>query len=198
MPEPTLKNIILPLILVIGGYFLGSLLPAELFFRIFKKKLPLEMGEKPSTFAVLRRIGFFPALLCMIFDIGKGFLPAFLALKLNVNLLWLPLIAIAPVVGHNWPFLRWNMGGWGLAAATGALFGLGCWLSFVGLAGIPFAFIFPKKRGVAIGAVAFPLILIMMIIFHKPWEVLVAAVAVAVVAVIRRLTGERKEKAGNG
>jgi hypothetical protein len=63
----------------------------------------------------------------------------------------------------------------------------------VGLAGIPFAFIFPKKRGVAIGAVAFPLILMMMIIFHKPWEVVVAAIAVMVVAVFRRLTGEKKE-----
>lgn len=192
MSELTLKYIFLPLILVIAGYFLGSLLPAELMFRIFKKKAPLELGEKPSTFAVLRRIGFIQALICLIYDMGKGFLPVFLALKLNVNYLWLPVIAIAPVAGHNWPFLRWNKGGWGLAAATGALLGLGCWVSFVGLAGVPFAFIFKKKRGVGIALVAFPLILIMFVVFHKPWEVFVAAIVVMAVTVLRRLTGEKK------
>lgn len=182
----------LPLILTIGGYFLGSVLPAELFFKLYKNKSPLELGEKPSTFATLRHIGFWQALVCMIYDMGKGFLPVFLALKLGVNLYWLPVIAAAPVAGHNWPFLRWDKGGWGLAAASGALIGLGCWLTFVGVLGIPFIFLFPKRRGVAFGLVAFPLILAMFVVYHKPWEVFAAALFVMIVALIRRMTGEKK------
>lgn len=194
MSVPILKNLVFPLILTVGGYFLGTLLPGNLFFRVFKKKTPLELGEKPGTFAVLRHVGFFPALLCLIYDVGKGFLPAFLALELGVDLLWLPLIAIAPVAGHNWPFLRWHDGGWGLAAVGGALLALGGWPTLLGLAGIPFIFIFPKKRGVGFSAVAFPLILAMMFVLHKPWQVIAAAVAVMVIAILRRLTGEKKRQ----
>jgi acyl-phosphate glycerol 3-phosphate acyltransferase len=195
MTQPIWVNLILPIILVVGGYLLGGILPAEWYFKRFKKHSAVELGEKPGTFAVLRHIGLFPAILCLLYDIGKGFIPAFLALKLNVNLYWLPAISLAPVVGHNWPFLRWKKGGWGLAAATGALLALGCWLSFIGLAGIPFAFIFKKKRGVGIGLVAFPLILIMLIVFHKPWEVVLSAILVMALTIFRRLTGEKKQKA---
>jgi glycerol-3-phosphate acyltransferase PlsY len=193
MPGNSYKNMILPLILVVCGYLLGSLLPANLFFRIYKKKFPLELGEKPSTFAVLRHIGFLPALCCLIYDMGKGFLPVFLALEWHVPLLWLPLIAIAPVAGHNWPFLRWNQGGWGLAAAGGALLALGGLPALAGLVGIPFIFIFPNKRGVGFCTVMFPVVLGMMILTHKPWQVISAAVAVMVLAIIRRLTGEKKQ-----
>jgi len=35
------------------------------------------MSEKPGTFAVLRRVGVVQALLCLIYDIGKGLLPVF-------------------------------------------------------------------------------------------------------------------------
>lgn len=194
MAAQILKIFFLPPVLVVGGYFIGALLPGNLFFRVFKQKTPLELGEKPGTYAVLRHVGFFPALLCLIYDAGKGFLPAFLALELGVDLLWLPLIAIAPIAGHNWPFLRWHDGGWGLAAVGGALLALGGWPTFIGLAGIPFIFLFPKKRGVGFSAVAFPLILAMMIVFHKPWQVIAAAVAVMAVAILRRLTGEKKQK----
>ena len=104
-----------PLFLVIGGYLLGGVMPAELAFRLKYGKRAYETGEKPGTFSVFRKIGFFPALLVLIFDAGKGFLPVWLAFQWNVNLNWLPLIAAAPAAGHSWPFLRWKYGGWALA-----------------------------------------------------------------------------------
>ncbi len=185
---------LLPLGLIIAGYFLGSLLPADAFFRLFKRKTPQELGEKPGTFAVLKQVGIIPAILCLAYDGAKGFLPAFFALQWDVNLLWLPFIALAPVIGHNWPFLRWDKGGWGLAAIAGVLFGLGGWLTAAGLLGIPFGLIFRKSRGVAIGLVGFPLVLLMFILNKKPWQVIVAALSVMLLGAFRRLTGERKEK----
>jgi glycerol-3-phosphate acyltransferase PlsY len=187
------------LIIAIVGYFLGSLLPAEWMFHLYKHTSASELGVKPGTFAVLKSIGILPGIFCLIFDLGKGFLPPWLAINFfHVDLNWLPLIALSPVLGHNWPFLRWNKGGWGLAATGGSLVGLGGWLSFVGLLGLPFGLIFKKKPGVAIAAVSFPAVLAMLILFHLPWQVLVSALSLMLLEVFRRLTGEKKPKEPTG
>jgi glycerol-3-phosphate acyltransferase PlsY len=182
-------------ILVVGGYLLGSLLPAEWVFRLYKHAWAHELGVKPGTFAVMKQVGILPGIFCLIFDLAKGFLPSWLALNVfHTNLYWLPLIALAPVMGHNWPFLRWDRGGWGLAATAGALVGLGGWLSFVGLLGLPFGLIYKKKPGLAIGAVSFPAVLIMFVVFHLPWEIIATAIILMLLEVYRRFTGERKAK----
>jgi glycerol-3-phosphate acyltransferase PlsY len=127
---------------------------------------------------------------------AKGFLTPWLALNVfHTNLYWLPLIALAPVIGHNWPIFLWGRGGWGLAATAGSLVGLGGWLSLVGLLGIPFGMIFKNKPGLAIGAVSFPAVLIMFVVFHLPWQVIVSALALMLLEVYRRFTGEKKPPA---
>jgi len=187
---------LLILILIVGGYLLGSLLPAEWMFHLFKHASSHELGVKPGTFSVLKQVGIFPSIFCLLFDLVKGFLPPWLALNVfHTNLNWLPLIALAPVMGHNWPFLRWDRGGWGLAATGGSLVGLGGWLAFAGLVGLPFAFIFKKTPGLAFSAVCFPAILIMFIVFHLPWQVIVSALTLMLLEVYRRITGEKKAKA---
>lgn len=177
--------------LVLGGYLGGSVLPAELAFRIFKHKPPYELGEKPSTRAVLRRIGFLPAVVVLLYDIGKGFLPVWLAFKLDANINWLPVIAAAPVVAHSWPFLRWKYGGWGLAASSGALVSL-AWLEMIISFGLGFiaGAIFRNKPGLAIGTLAFPLMLGLMIYFREPLQVILAAALVMLITAFRRATGE--------
>jgi glycerol-3-phosphate acyltransferase PlsY len=185
---------VMEIILVIGGYLLGSLLPAEWMFHLYQHASSHELGVKPGTFAVIKKVGLLPGIFCFLFDLGKGILPPWLALNVfHTNLYWLPLIALAPVLGHNWPFLRWDKGGWGLAATAGSLVGLGGWISFIGLIGLPFALIFKKKPGLAIGAISFPAVLIMFVIFHLPWEVFISAIALVVLEVFHRFTGEKKQ-----
>ncbi len=178
-------------ILVCGGYLCGSVLPAELAFRLLKQKRPFEVGEKPSTLAVLRQIGFIPAALVFLYDVGKGFLPVWLAFHWNADLNWLPAIAAAPVLAHSWPFLRWKYGGWGLAATSGVLLAL-AWLEMIVafvLGFIPGA-IFRNKPGLAIGTLAFPLMVTLMVYLREPLQVILAAVLVMLIATIRRATGE--------
>jgi glycerol-3-phosphate acyltransferase PlsY len=182
-------------LLTLGGYLLGSLMPAEWMFRLFKHASSQELGVKPGTFSVLKKVGFIPGVLCLIVDIAKGFFPAWLSLsKVSINLNWLPLIAISPVVGHNWPFLNWKKGGWGLAATGGALIGLGGVHALVGLFGLPFGLLFKKTPGLAIGAVAFAAVLVTFILVKMPWQVLVSAIAIMTLEIYRRFTGEKKEK----
>jgi acyl-phosphate glycerol 3-phosphate acyltransferase len=181
----------LEFILVFGGYLGGSVLAADLAFRLLKHKRPYEFGEKPSTRAVLRQIGFIPAALVLLYDVGKGFLPVWLAFHWKVDLNWLPAIAAAPVVAHNWPFLRWKYGGWGMAATGGALLALAWFetiIAFV-IGFIPGA-VFRDKPGLAIGIIAFPLMLVLLFYFQEPLQVILAAALVMLITVIRRATGE--------
>ena len=181
-----------PFLLVIGGYLLGGVMPSELAFRIKFGKQAFETGEKPGTFSVFRKIGFIPALLVLIFDAGKGFLPIWLAFQWNVNLNWLPLIATAPAAGHSWPFLRWKYGGWALAAACGAIWALSGWVAWIGLGvGIISARIFRKNPGPALATAGIPVVLALMIWQGEPWQSVLAVIAAAGVVFLRRLTGER-------
>ncbi len=194
--DPAVK-LVVSIALLIGGYLLGSVLPADLFFRLAHRKLPHELGEKPSTYAVMRKVGLLPGILCFLFDVGKGFLPAFLAIVLGLDAAWLPFITIAPVLGHNYPFLNWKHGGWGMAAAGGTFLALGWWLPclITAVVALPCGLLWKKKPGLLIGGVGFPLFITMLIVFHKPWINIVSALVVITLEIYRRLTGERNKKA---
>ena len=87
---------LLILILIVGGYLLGSLQPAEWIFFLFKHASSRELGVKPGTFSVVRQVGILPGIICLLFDLAKGFLTPWLALNVfHTNLYWLPLIALA-------------------------------------------------------------------------------------------------------
>jgi glycerol-3-phosphate acyltransferase PlsY len=193
MTTPTLPTGIFETILALGGYLLGSLMPSEWMFHLFKHSSSQELGVKPGTFSVLKQVGLVPGVFCLIFDLAKGFFPSWLALNsFPINLNWLPLISLSPVLGHNWPFLNWKKGGWGLAATGGSLLGLGGLYTLIGLIGFPFGFIFKKTPGVAISAIMFPAILITFLLLKLPWQVLASALSVMVLEVYRRFTGEKK------
>jgi glycerol-3-phosphate acyltransferase PlsY len=194
--EPAIKLIVSSALLV-GGYLIGSILPADLFFRLSRKKAPHEMGEKPGTYAVMRRVGLVPGILCLLFDFGKGFLPGFLAIIFGLDQAWLPFITVSPVIGHNWPFLRWNKGGWGMAATGGTFLAMGWWLPAIlaAVIAVPCGLLWRSKPGLAIGGVGFPLFLVMLCVFHKPWINIISTLVVMAVEIYRRMTGERHKKA---
>ena len=66
-------------------------------------------------------------LLCVLCDIGKGFLPVFLAAHSSAVSMgsWIfALILLAPVAGHAWPFLQPAKGGKAISVSFGVLLGL--------------------------------------------------------------------------
>ncbi len=195
LTDPTTK-LIVSIALLVGGYLIGSILPANFFFWVANRKTPHDMGEKPSTYAVMRKVGMFQGILCLLFDIAKGFLPAFLAILLGVDAPWLPFISVAPVLGHNYPFLRWSKGGWGMAATAGAFLALGWWLPTIitAVVAIPCGLLWKKKPGLLIGGIGFPLLITMFIVFHKPLINIISALVVIALEIYRRFTGERHKK----
>ncbi len=81
--------------------------------------------HNPGTSNAFRLAGVPVGVLCLIFDLGKGFLPVWLSIRtLGPLFPMLPLVMLGPVLGHAispWYSFR---GGKAIAAAFGVLIGL--------------------------------------------------------------------------
>ena len=110
------------------GYLMGSVLFAPLFGRLFGKGdiVGRSKDRNPANAFIQGGIGC--GLLTLLCDLGKGFLPVFLCLRLRgdrpVLELGLALVLLAPVLGHIFPLYRHFQGGKGIAATFGSLLGL--------------------------------------------------------------------------
>ena len=175
-----------PWLIIIGGYLLGSVLPADWFIRRQTGRDALELDENPGSTGTLRQVGLLPAITVFLFDFVKGLLPVSLAGEVGMTGWWLVAAAVAPVVGHNWPFWKRFRGGKGLATALGAL----TWLGW--------PFILPSyllgaiaalwsRWAPMIGVVVFPLGLLLMWWGGVPADHLLAAVAIILVVFVRQL-----------
>lgn len=124
---------ILELILVAGGaYLLGSIPFGVLFCRWLRGLDPLEHGSKNIGFTnVLRIAGWFPGLLTLTGDMGKGFLSVTMARQLNGEEMVMLIAGLAVVLGHNHSLFLRCRGGKGVATGFGALLGLNPLIGFV-------------------------------------------------------------------
>jgi len=123
-------NILLPIL----GYLSGSL-PFSVWVTRYVKKVDVrDAGSGHATTTnTIRQAGFGWGALVLILDIAKGFLPTYLALIVErdiISLYVVPLTAACAVIGHCWPLFAQFRGGMGLATFGGALLATN-WLSFL-------------------------------------------------------------------
>ena len=93
------------------GYLSGSVLYSYLIPKYFchVDVRTVNEDQNPGAFNAFSVAGPRIGLLCVLCDIGKGFLPVFLAAHSSAVSMgsWIfALILLAPVAGHAWPFLR--------------------------------------------------------------------------------------------
>jgi len=184
------------------SYLLGSVPTGYLLVRWTGRKDVRDLGSG-STGAtnVLRVKGWKTALPVAVFDILKGFLPAFLALKLFGDPAFAALCGLVAVVGHCYPFSIGFRGGKGVATSLGAyaaialwpcLASLGVFLAAVGITGY-------VSLGSILGSIAFPVIVLAT---GGPWRVAALGLVIAAVVILRhagnivRLIGGRERKLG--
>lgn len=172
---------------VLGAYLIGSILPAEIFVRLRTGRSPHDFQDNPGGGGAWRLAGPAAGLITILFDLGKGAIPTAIALRAGFSPPWLIAAAVAPVVGHAWPFykvIRLDRGGRGLGPATGALFALA--FREVVPAYVLGALAAYRFRWLpSVGIVAFPLGLLLMILGRVPPERLAAALAVMLVVLLR-------------
>lgn len=173
------------ILLAVLSYLLGSVPTGYLLVRLTGHKDVRDLGSG-STGAtnVLRVKGWKTALPVAVFDVLKGFLPAFMALKWFGDPAFAALCGLLAVVGHCYPFSIGFRGGKGVATSLGAyaaialwpcLASLGVFLVAVGLTGY-------VSLGSILGSLAFPAILLAA---GGSWRVAAVSLVIAAVVVLR-------------
>lgn len=116
-------------LLVLGGYLIGSLSFAVIVSRVMGLDDPRTYGsQNPGATNVLRSGNKKAAMATLLFDALKGFFPV-LFIKLYGPAFGLDdravaLVAISAFIGHLWPVFFRFKGGKGVATAAGVLFGV--------------------------------------------------------------------------
>lgn len=103
------------------GYLMGSL-PFALWITRWVKGIDVRDGGSGhvTTTNTIRQAGWLPGFVVLILDIGKGFLPTFLAASFSSSDTLVVLTAALAVVGHCWPVFAQFRGGMGLATTAGS------------------------------------------------------------------------------
>jgi glycerol-3-phosphate acyltransferase PlsY len=116
---------LIPSLLILGAYLLGSISSAIIVCRLMGLPDPRTQGSNnPGATNVLRIGGKRPAAITLLGDSLKGLLPMLVAHLLDASPLVLALTGMAAFLGHLYPVFFGFQGGKGVATALGVQFGL--------------------------------------------------------------------------
>ena len=106
------------------AYLIGSLSFAVIVSRVFGLADPRSYGSgNPGATNVLRSGNKAAAILTLLFDALKGYVPVIAAWQLGLSELVVAAVGLGAFIGHLWPvFFRFE-GGKGVATAAGVLLG---------------------------------------------------------------------------
>src|SRR4030042_4283350 len=152
---------------ILIGYILGSVSPAYFFGRVLKHIDIREVGtHNAGATNTFRNVGLWPAVITVIYDLGKGLLAIGIANKLGIDSPWTLLAGFASFLGHRFPFYLQFRGGQGSATMIGIL-GLLLyqifstitipWMLFIGIALCALATFYISKDDEPIGMIVIPL-----------------------------------------
>jgi len=124
---------------VIAAYLVGSLSFAVIISRVMGLNDPRSYGSgNPGATNVLRSGNRSAAILTLVFDALKGYVPVMLVLlfgaRFGLGMGTVAMVGVAAFLGHLWPVFFGFKGGKGVATAAGVLFGLNPWLGLATLA----------------------------------------------------------------
>ncbi len=173
------------LIWVIIGYISGAIPTGYIIGRI--KGIDLTQIGSGSTGAtnVLRNLGKTAAIITLVIDILKGFLPVYFSIKLQPCTFLVACVAIACIVGHSKSIFLKFKGGKSSATGLGLLIAVS-WK----VAAITFfiwLLVVITSRYSSLGSIiAIPLVPLWLYLFHKPIPYIVLTILAAVYIVLIR------------
>jgi glycerol-3-phosphate acyltransferase PlsY len=130
---------LLPALVAIAGYLVGSLSFAVIVSRVMGLNDPRTFGSKnPGATNVLRSGSKAAAIATLLLDTAKGWLPVFLVRwfgkPYGLEEGTMALVGLAAFLGHLYPVFFKFKGGKGVATALGVLLGLSAWLGLATVA----------------------------------------------------------------
>ena len=184
------------------AYLVGAIPAGYLLFKLSEKKDIREFGSRNTGATnVMRLKGWKYAVPVAMFDVLKGFLPAFLAVKLFRDLQLALIASFLAVLGHCFPVYIRFRGGKGVAATIGA-FAAVAFRPFLLSAGV-FIFVVVLSRYVSLGSIlavlTFPAF---TFLFRGRIEAVIWGIAIAALIIVKhsanigRLLKGRERKFG--
>jgi acyl phosphate:glycerol-3-phosphate acyltransferase len=152
------------ILIAIAAYLVGSIPTGYLLVRLTARKDIRQFGSRSmGATNVLRVKGWKIALPVAAFDVLKGFLPAFFALKYSGDPAFAAFCAFLSVIGHCFPFSIGFKGGKGVATSLGAYAAI-AWIPLLACIGF-FLIVIAVSRyvslGSLVGSLAFPFIVLL-------------------------------------
>jgi glycerol-3-phosphate acyltransferase PlsY len=196
-------NPILQLMLVVGGYLLGSVLFARVIPMILQNKDICELSDdgNPGVFNAFSVCGWKVGALCLAFELGKGFLPVYAVVKwLNVAGVLLTAVMVATVMGHAFPVFNRFRGGKCIAVIFGELIAL-LWITPVCLVLAVLYILFStvikinpnRRRSIVTFAVFIPIAILLELHLNQI-AVAVGCTAVSLIAIYKHLNDHSKSE----
>jgi glycerol-3-phosphate acyltransferase PlsY len=170
-----------PLILIAGAivsYLIGNINPAILLGHIYGVDVRQEGSGNAGTTNVMRTIGKKAGVITFLVDMLKGFLVAFVALRL-VGLVYAMICAVAVVAGHMWPAVFKFRGGKGVATTFGVLLAVNPYMALI-LIALWIAIVLISRRVSVAVIVAIVVAIPLGLWYHPIYSVWIACIAVLV------------------
>ncbi len=158
----------LSVLLLLGGYLLGSVPTGLIAGRAYGVDVRRSGSGNIGMANVLRTAGKGAAVITMVGDMLKGFVPVLLARSLTGNEWLVAAVALAAVAGHCWPIFLGFKGGKGVATGAGTSIALA---PVVGLALFAFWWVVVLlSRYTSLGAIAVMVISpFVFLLTGQPW-----------------------------
>ncbi|MBA7545741.1 Glycerol-3-phosphate acyltransferase [subsurface metagenome] len=145
----------MPWLIVLLGYFLGSIPTAYVAGRLLKGGDIRQMGDGNVGAAnAFHELGARAGIAVFFVDAGKGALAILIAQVANIPQAAVLFTGVAAVAGHNWPVFIGFRGGWGECTAIGVLLTLITQPMLI-LAGPALATLFIKRNVIIASCVLF-------------------------------------------
>jgi acyl phosphate:glycerol-3-phosphate acyltransferase len=109
-------------LVVVISYLLGSIPTAYIAGRLIHGQDIRQMGDSNMGAAnAYRQLGARVGIVVGIIDSAKGALAVLIAHAANLPVIWVLIVGIAAVIGHNWPVFLGFRGGRGVSTTIGVL-----------------------------------------------------------------------------
>ena len=175
---------LIPLVWIIVAYLIGSISFGILVSKAFALPDPRTVGSgNPGATNVLRSGKKLPAILTLLGDALKGWLPVWLALQSNMLMWVVAAVGLAVFFGHLYPIYHKFKGGKGVATALGVMLAISGWLALACL--VTWAVVFAISRisslSAIVAAALSPLFAALFLLPYKDYVLMVLVMAVMLV-----------------
>ena len=120
---------LIPIVWIVAAYLIGSISFGIIFSKLFSLPDPRTVGSGNIGATNIARSGKkLPAILTLLGDALKGWLPVWLALQSNMLMWVVASIGLAVFFGHLYPIYHKFKGGKGVATALGVMLAVSAWL----------------------------------------------------------------------